>query len=200
MSTHLLLVRRGNELLGTGTAWFLRPDRVLTATRVVGPPGGRGWWADEHGEVLHELVLPEGPLLLEPVTRDQRAGLALLQPVGAAPEVPALPLAETSPQPGARWSTTAQDRLPIQRMRAVGDVSGNDPPYTIEKICKSVWQSRTARLGHTGKQTGQTRQARFPRKRTEQLGGIADSLRNLIKLTRRNVEQGMLVEKGRNAG
>lgn len=102
MQSHLLLVRRGDEVLGRGSAWFVGPDRALTALHLVAPASG---WEGGDADVRAVVVVGDAELPLEPVLSDTHADLALVRArVAPSPAPRAVPLADAPPATDEAWS------------------------------------------------------------------------------------------------
>lgn len=92
MSGHRLLVRRGGRLFCQGTGFWVRPDCVVTALHVI---------VEEDPEALLHVRVGETELLLTLLLKDDKADLVLLR---AASPGEALPVVNTAPGLGERWS------------------------------------------------------------------------------------------------
>jgi hypothetical protein len=106
MNTYRLLVKKGKEVKKQGTAWFVRPDLVVTAFHVVGDKASGTWdSSEEDPTVCYELLIGAGstPLLLHPDLCEPKADVALLRPEHSL-TTSILPLSYVVLKDGAGWT------------------------------------------------------------------------------------------------
>jgi len=105
MNTYRLLVKQGKKVKRQGTAWFVRPDVVVTAFHVVGDQTSRAWDSEEDPTICYELLAGIGgaPISLRSDLCDLQADVALLCSTDAVPAVSILPLSSIAVREEATW-------------------------------------------------------------------------------------------------
>lgn len=104
MSTHRVIVRRGDDVLAQGTAWVIGEGTVCTAFHVVGDCGERKWLHQQVVGTRYLLEIGATPQALTALVFDADADLALLSCNAALGT--ALPLAKLS-RLKAQWKARA---------------------------------------------------------------------------------------------
>ena len=104
MTTYRIHAMRDEQVLERGTAWFVDAHTVVTAFHVVGE-GRSGEWLSAKLPGLHyQLLAEDEAILLEPLSADDAADVALLRPARTLSGVQIFPLADaTVITPGATW-------------------------------------------------------------------------------------------------
>ncbi len=106
MATYRLITASDQRPVAQGTAWFLRPDVVVTAFHVVGDLATATWHCEEVPTITYKLVdhVNASPLALSPDFAEPHADVALLRSARECPTA-VLPLGDSLPAAGAPWTS-----------------------------------------------------------------------------------------------
>ena len=104
MTTYRIQAMRDEQILERGTAWFVDTQTVVTAFHVVGDPRSGEWLSTRLPGLHYQLLAGDEAILLEPLSADDVADVALLKPTRTLTGIQIFPLAEaTLLRPGATW-------------------------------------------------------------------------------------------------